>query len=74
MSFAGPEGSDASLGEAAAAVAEQACLLVLGAEGTGLSRASRIKCLPVSVPMQGDMESLNVAAAGSILMYALAGA
>lgn len=28
-------------------------------------------CVPVSIPMAGDMESLNVGVAGSILMFML---
>lgn len=45
--------------------------LVLGSEGQGLSPAAMEACRPVSVPMDGDMESLNVAVAGGILMFAL---
>lgn len=47
--------------------------LVLGSEGQGLSPAVLRECQPVSIPMIGDMESLNVAAAGAILMWALSG-
>lgn len=63
---------ESALEEVVASVAERPCMLVLGAEGPGLSGESRLTCRPVSVPMGGKMESLNVAAAGSILMYALA--
>ncbi|GIL51884.1 hypothetical protein Vafri_7790, partial [Volvox africanus] len=45
--------------------------LVLGSEGAGLSPAVRQLCAPVSVPMEGEMESLNVGVAGAILMFAL---
>ncbi|CAG9466127.1 unnamed protein product [Pedinophyceae sp. YPF-701] len=45
--------------------------LVLGSEGQGLSEAGRRRCAAVGVPMLGDMESLNVAAAGAILMHSL---
>lgn len=45
--------------------------LVLGSEGQGLSPTALDVCGRVSVPMDGDMESLNVAVAGGILMYAL---
>ena len=43
------------------------CALVLGNEGSG----STVLGEKVSISHKGDMESLNVAAAGSILMYAL---
>lgn len=43
------------------------CALVLGNEGSGSSIAGE----KVTIPHKGEMESLNVAAAGSILMYAL---
>ena len=45
--------------------------LVLGSEGQGLSAEVLAACTPVAVPMAGPMESLNVAAAGAILMAAL---
>jgi len=44
---------------------------VLGSEGQGLSAQAVEACRPVSVPMDGDMESLNVGIAGGILMFAL---
>ena len=47
--------------------------LVLGSEGQGLSSEVLRECQPVNIPMLGDMESLNVAAAGAILMWALSG-
>lgn len=47
-------------------------LLVLGNEARGPSSAVRNFCQPVTIPMPGKMESLNVAIAGSILMYVLA--
>lgn len=47
--------------------------LVLGSEGQGLSENVLRECTAVSIPMIGDMESLNVAAAGAILMWALSG-
>ena len=43
--------------------------LVLGSEGQGLSDTALRSCRPVAVPMPGEMESLNVAVAGGILMY-----
>lgn len=47
--------------------------LVLGNEGQGLSENVLQECTAVSIPMIGDMESLNVAAAGAILMWTLSG-
>jgi RNA methyltransferase, TrmH family len=44
-------------------------LLVLGNEARGPSTAVRTFSQPVTIPMPGEMESLNVAIAGSILMY-----
>jgi TrmH family RNA methyltransferase len=47
------------------------CLLVLGNEAHGASKESKNFCQPIRIPMKGTMESLNVAIAGSILMYQL---
>ena len=47
--------------------------LTLGNESHGLSEDAKKHCAPVTIPMQGKMESLNVAVAGGILMYTLAG-
>lgn len=47
------------------------CLLVLGNEAHGASEEVRNFCLPVTIPMPGEMESLNVAVAGGILLYLL---
>lgn len=46
-------------------------LLVLGNEAHGASSAVRSFCQPVAIPMPGEMESLNVAIAGGILLYLL---
>ena len=46
-------------------------LLVLGNEASGPSREVKEFCCSVGLPMPGDMESLNVAVAGGILMYLL---
>jgi len=46
-------------------------LLVLGNEAHGASEAIRSFCAPVTIPMQGSMQSLNVAVAGGILLYLL---
>ena len=44
--------------------------LVLGEEGRGLSPKLREKCTRiVSVPLAGELESLNVSVAAGILMY-----
>jgi RNA methyltransferase, TrmH family len=48
-------------------------LLVLGNEAHGPSEESRQICQAVKIPMPGEMESLNVAVAGGILMYVLKG-
>lgn len=44
-------------------------LLVLGNEARGASDEVFRFCRPVSIPMPGEMESLNVAVAGGILLY-----
>jgi tRNA G18 (ribose-2'-O)-methylase SpoU len=46
------------------------CALVLGPEDTGLDAAALIRCdRAVAIPMASGMDSLNVAAAGAILMF-----
>lgn len=46
--------------------------LVLGSEGEGLSRLVREKCdFLIRLPMWGKVSSLNVATAGSIVLYAV---
>lgn len=45
--------------------------LVLGNEGSGISPEVDLMSQPISVPMPGDMESLNVSQAGSILLFTL---
>ncbi len=61
--------------EAAAPTYDQADLtvplvLVLGSEGRGLRRLVRATCdLVVRLPMHGRLSSLNVAVAGSIVLY-----
>ena len=45
--------------------------LLLGAEGQGLSEESKASCQAVTIPMPGDMESLNASHAGAILMFML---
>jgi TrmH family RNA methyltransferase len=46
-------------------------LLVLGNEAHGASVEVRNFCQSVTIPMAGEMESLNVAIAGGILLYLL---
>jgi len=43
--------------------------LALGNEAKGLSKQLLSKATPIAIPMYKDMESLNVACAGAILMY-----
>lgn len=48
------------------------CALILGSEGQGLSQAVKaLKPQLITIPLMGDMESLNVAAAGAILLQGL---
>ncbi len=45
-------------------------LIVLGGEGTGLSRIVKGKCdYLIRIPMAGEISSLNVSVAGALLMY-----
>lgn len=46
-------------------------VLILGNEGKGLSEEGKLITEKITLPMQGDMESLNVSVAGGILMYLL---
>lgn len=47
--------------------------LVVGSEGEGVSRLMREKCdFVVSLPMRGQVNSLNASVAGSIVMYEIA--
>lgn len=52
---------------------QKSCLLVVGNEAHGPSPEIRSFCKPVTLPMQGEMESLNAAVAGAILLYLLSG-
>jgi 23S rRNA (guanosine2251-2'-O)-methyltransferase len=54
----------------ASATYEGAAVLVVGAEGSGLSRLVREKCdRIVSIPMRGKVNSLNASAAAAIVLY-----
>lgn len=50
---------------------QDSILLVLGSEAHGPSQESLALCEKICIPMPGEMESLNVAVAGGILMYLL---
>jgi 23S rRNA (guanosine2251-2'-O)-methyltransferase len=51
-------------------VAEEPILLVLGAEGSGLSSLVRQRCdALVSIPLRGRLNSLNVSVAGALACY-----
>ena len=66
------DAADRSLFDLGDLATERICL-VLGAEGTGLSRLVRDRCdVLVSIPMHGRIESLNVAAAAALATYEVA--
>ena len=54
-------------------LADEAICLVLGAEGSGISRLVRERCdMVVSIPMMGQLGSLNVSAAAALATYEVA--
>ncbi|KAJ0252392.1 hypothetical protein HA466_0131870 [Hirschfeldia incana] len=57
--------------EFAQSLADKPLCLILGSEGHGLSEESRQVCELVSIPMEGEFESLNVSVAGGIFLFML---
>lgn len=60
---------DPLVAEMEAGLSLVAVCLVLGSEGQGLSAAALERCRPVAIPMQEDVDSLNVAVAGGVLLF-----
>ena len=47
------------------------CGIVIGNEANGISADTLSQVEKIYIPMEGQIESLNAAVAGSILMYAM---
>ena len=63
------DAADRSLFEIGDLARDPVCV-ILGAEGKGVSRLVRERCdLVVSIPMEGQLSSLNVSAAGALATY-----
>jgi TrmH family RNA methyltransferase len=45
------------------------CALVVGGEASGAGAPARAAATPIAIPMQSDVESLNAAGAGSIILF-----
>jgi len=61
--------ADHSLFELGSMATEPICI-ILGAEGKGIARLVRERCdMVVSIPMNGQLSSLNVSAAGALATY-----
>lgn len=60
-------------GEPPEIFAKNRCFLILGSEGQGISKEGLERGRKISIPIRQEMESLNVSAAGAILMYLLEG-
>lgn len=66
-------GAEAGMGRGTLPALDRPVGLVLGGEGTGLHRLVRESCdFLISLPMYGRINSLNVGAAGAIILHALA--
>jgi len=52
-------------------VFKRPAILILGNEARGVSKQMQNMGTPVHIPMKGNMESLNVASAGAILIHAI---